>query len=455
MSSTRFHACERFDQCQLVKELGKSVVYVNPAPMGSEDWGRYLGTVKEKLKHGEEVTSLVRCPTPCLTSLFLTVPSQLCPLWRHSPSYELQAFVKLFRPHRVIPNTLDPGLENLDWIAIENVFRDCLSSHGQTIVESIGEDVTKNMSECDVSARLDSWAELAGHGEKRDTALMNLEGGIEVVGLVTQWMAAEGNGLKKLQMIQERLPEYLKIRLGEGISKAKAKIQALAEERLQEESQAKSEQSVETDEDFYDDRGNTAHRIFGGSSFIRSERSSSASFEEEAGFHMPASSSRKIRNYSRSLAASPVPPSSIFNQEYADWFKSIAPPEQQLKQSLKTPEPKKPMNILSPSTNKANAVHPLIVSEPRPVAIQNSTSQTLLPHNLAPAPSSASIPATSTLPPSFSKRSNITPPSTSTTARRDKRRVEREERQRMALNLGRARPDSASKFLGFVWEELR
>lgn len=31
--------------------------------MGSEDWVRYLDMTREKLKYGEEVTSLVRCST--------------------------------------------------------------------------------------------------------------------------------------------------------------------------------------------------------------------------------------------------------------------------------------------------------------------------------------------------------------------------------------------------------
>ena len=69
MSSTRFHACERFNRCEEVERLGKSVVYVNPAPMGSEDWGQYLNTTKEKLKYGEAVTSLVRRSTPYPISL--------------------------------------------------------------------------------------------------------------------------------------------------------------------------------------------------------------------------------------------------------------------------------------------------------------------------------------------------------------------------------------------------
>jgi hypothetical protein len=368
--------------------------------------------------------------------------------------------VKLFRPHRIIPNTLDPNLENLDWIAIDNMFRDCLSSHGKSVVESIREDVTKNMSECDVPVRLDSSAELVGNGEKGDMGLKNLEGGDEAVGLATHWVTADGKGLKKLQRIEEHLPESLRIRMEKNTSKAEAKVQVPEEEQLGEESQARSELSLETDEDFYDDRGNTAHRLFAGSSFIRSERSSSTPSEEEAGFSTPVSSPRKIRNYNRPLTASPTPPSTIFNQEYADWFMPITPRKPQLESVSKTPEPKKTMNILSLSTNKANTAHTLTASEPHPTAIQNSPSQTLLPPNLAPTSSSASISATSTHSLSSTKQSSRTPPFASTIGRRDKRRAEREERQRIALKLGRARPDLVSKeftekFLGSVQEELR
>lgn len=74
MSSTRFHACERFDRCEVVERLGNSVVYVNFVPMGSEDWARYLDTTSDKLKYDEEVTSLVRCSTPFLMWPFLTIP---------------------------------------------------------------------------------------------------------------------------------------------------------------------------------------------------------------------------------------------------------------------------------------------------------------------------------------------------------------------------------------------
>jgi hypothetical protein len=391
--------------------------------------------------------------------IFLTASGQLCPLWRHSPFSELQAFVKLFRPHRIIPNTLDPGLENLDWIAIDNMFRDCLSSHGKSVVDSIREDVSKKMSERDVPVQLDAPAELAGGGEKGDVGLKNLEGGDEAVSLATRWVTTDGKGLKKLQRIREHLPEPLKIRLEKGIPNAEAKAQAPEEERLREDSQARSERSLETDEDFYDDRGKTAHRLFAGSSFVPSERSSSTPSEEEAGFSTPISSPRKIQNHSRPLTASPTPPSTIFNQEYADWFKPITPPKRLLEPLPKTPEPKKAMNVLSLSTNKENTVHPFTTSKPLPADIQNPTLQTSLPSNLAPTPSSDSMSVASTLSPGSTKRSSKTPPSGSI-GRRDRRRAEKEERQRIALKLGRARPDLVSKeftekFLGSVQEELR
>ncbi|KAE9393280.1 hypothetical protein BT96DRAFT_999590 [Gymnopus androsaceus JB14] len=53
------------------------------------------------------------------------VRSLLVPLSRHSPLPELQSFVSLFCPKRVIPNTLDPSLRNLDWAAIDRVFQSC------------------------------------------------------------------------------------------------------------------------------------------------------------------------------------------------------------------------------------------------------------------------------------------------------------------------------------------
>lgn len=353
--------------------------------------------------------------------------------------------MKLFRPHRIIPNTLDPGLANLDWIAIDCMFRDSLSPHGQSIVESISGDVGKNLSEDDASVELDSWANLASNGEKGDVALKNLEGGDEVIGLATRWKAPDEWGLKKLQKIRENLPRSLKVRLEKVTSGAEARIQALAEERLREENHSRSEQSEETDEDRYDDRGDTAHRIFAGSSFVQSKRSSSVLIEEEARFHTPVSSPRRMHDHRKSFTGSPTPPSGIFNQEYADWFTPVTPTEERINPAPKTPEPKKTMNILSPSANKANTVYRPKIQKSRLEAMLNPNSHILLPSNLTSAPTSTTTPFMSTLSSSSTKRNSKTPPSPSAIARRDKRKAEREERRRIALKLGRARPDLVSQ----------
>ncbi|KAK7041798.1 hypothetical protein VNI00_009087 [Paramarasmius palmivorus] len=126
--STRFHACERFDRCHVVNVEGdehsggnrtrdnRRVVYVNPvSSMTPEIWENYQATMKERLlsvaldEREEEIGCL------------------LVPLSRHSPLPELRSFVSLFKPKRIIPNTLEPKLQGLDWVAIERAFEGCLS----------------------------------------------------------------------------------------------------------------------------------------------------------------------------------------------------------------------------------------------------------------------------------------------------------------------------------------
>jgi len=76
---------------------------------------------------------------------------QLVPFSRHSPLPELRAFVSLFCPVRVVPNSLNPSLRGLDALCIPHLFASCLSSQpshsftsfADALVESnieIGED---------------------------------------------------------------------------------------------------------------------------------------------------------------------------------------------------------------------------------------------------------------------------------------------------------------------------
>ena len=94
---------------------------------------------------------------------------------------------------------------------------------------------------------------------------------------------------------------------------------------------------------------------------MRPERGSSAPSEEEVKFYTPVSSSRGIQNHPQRVTISPTP-RSILDQEYAGWFTPITPTKERPDPLPKTLEPKKAMDILSPSTNKVNMVHRSIIS---------------------------------------------------------------------------------------------
>ncbi|KAF8637006.1 hypothetical protein AX17_003104 [Amanita inopinata Kibby_2008] len=127
-SATRFHACERFHRCEHVaveneptasgafamSRTGKRVIYVNPLTMGIESWELYQRDTKQRICRDETINTL------------------LVPLSRHSSLPELQAFVSLFKPRKIVPNTLDPRLHGLDWSCINQMFEPCLSHPDMT-----------------------------------------------------------------------------------------------------------------------------------------------------------------------------------------------------------------------------------------------------------------------------------------------------------------------------------
>ncbi|KAG6891134.1 hypothetical protein C0992_010429 [Termitomyces sp. T32_za158] len=144
--------------------LGKRVVYINPVNMGSQSWDLYIKETKDRLSKGEEISNL------------------LVPLSRHSPLEELRKFVALFRPHRIIPNTLDPHLRGFDWAAIDCMFADCLhpdpSAADLPAIEldlisiakdTIDEDVyVKNLVGEGATAAAERWAEKYHFRKKLD-----------------------------------------------------------------------------------------------------------------------------------------------------------------------------------------------------------------------------------------------------------------------------------------------
>ncbi|KAF9528996.1 hypothetical protein CPB83DRAFT_853590 [Crepidotus variabilis] len=189
-SETRFHACERFHRCSFVdvqndasysnavSSMGYRVVYVNPVNMSVDSWDTYVKDTKDRLLSGEEINHL------------------LVPLSRHSPLPELQAFVKLFRPKRVVPNTLDLRLAGLDSVYINRVFASSLHPGHRSTRD--GPSISSLFSKSSSTLNADSLND-------GDVALKNLVGdGADAI--ADRW-ADSGRLLKKLSIIRAHLGE--------------------------------------------------------------------------------------------------------------------------------------------------------------------------------------------------------------------------------------------------------
>ncbi|KAI0770085.1 hypothetical protein C8Q74DRAFT_1201832 [Fomes fomentarius] len=181
--TTRFHACERFERCDHVRVHGREshtsgrqhVVYVNPVNMDVESWARYLANTRELLRTGK-------------------VPSiLLVPLARHSPLPELRKFVSLFKPHRVVPNTLDPTLKGLDAACIQNMFAGCLADDASPDLALVDPDLR------DVDAALRDTTIVI-----EDVAFKNLEG--ESAKEIAEKWADSGRMRRKLLAMKDYLP---------------------------------------------------------------------------------------------------------------------------------------------------------------------------------------------------------------------------------------------------------
>ncbi|PBK71516.1 hypothetical protein ARMSODRAFT_1082972 [Armillaria solidipes] len=219
--STRFHACERFERCEYVdvpanrpgatSTSGNQVVYINPvSTMNEEQWAAYQHNTRLRIVEQEE-------PVTCL----------LVPLARHSPLPELQRFVSLFRPKTIIPNTLDPSLNGLDWTGIRNVFSSCLSSCESSTPAT--EDDIRPLSD------------LSHDEDGIDVAHKNLVGD-QAEEAANKW--ADGRG-------KRRKLEVLRSWLGLPL------LREITTIHVDEESQG-----YDSSSDADDERGKTAHRLF-------------------------------------------------------------------------------------------------------------------------------------------------------------------------------------------------
>ncbi|KAH9053968.1 beta-lactamase-like protein, partial [Lactarius deliciosus] len=168
-SKTRFHACERFHRCPHAS--ADDVVYINPVTIGKVKWEQYRLLTESKLRAAQPVTVL------------------LVPLSRHSPLNELRAFVSLFRPARVVPNTLDPSLHGLDALCIPNIFAGCLSNSQPPSTTAFAEALADD--------------DLGMIEDGGDSALQNLVGD-DAEHIARAW-ADSGRGAEKLAVVEQFL----------------------------------------------------------------------------------------------------------------------------------------------------------------------------------------------------------------------------------------------------------
>ncbi len=215
----------------------------------------------------------------------------MVPLSRHSPLPELQEFVKLFRPKRVVPNTLDPRLYGLDWAYIERVFAPYLCPISDT------RDVELDASPV-VHDALDPRVLNDG-----DVALKNLVGS-GASDVAERW-ADDGKLLKKLSFIKSYLGDeesqlidtLLGIRRPEERIRPsfpvydKPNIPKFDPPKLLERSTSPNharDNEDDSDEDSNDERGRTAHALFANLAGIDPEDKENACW-----FTSPTSSAEK------------------------------------------------------------------------------------------------------------------------------------------------------------------
>lgn len=289
-SSTRFHACERFDRCHAVNvgdydhlredgqhasvskprrtknQTGERVVYVNPvSSMSNARWDVYLEDTRRRLEEErEEVNNLVcvSCQASPATALKKV---QLVPLNRHSPLPELQAFVSLFKPRCIIPNTLDVKLQDLDRIAIEKVFAPYLGSTSPRIsTEANNKDIGRRLHSLE-KALLPKEVD---EGDLGDVSLKNLVGGDDALDLASRWASLNLDSRmgRKLSLWKEWLG------LDEHTPQTKSSPSYHQRGRQSNpiiysplKSKGKDVEDFEDTDDSDDDdeRGRTAHLLFG------------------------------------------------------------------------------------------------------------------------------------------------------------------------------------------------
>ncbi|KAL5482499.1 hypothetical protein ACEPAI_9093 [Sanghuangporus weigelae] len=236
IKSTRFHACERFSRCDLVRNEDPCVVYINPVNISAENWALYLAKTKAQLERGEWQSLL------------------LVPLHRHSSLPELQDFVSLFKPKRLVPNFLEPSLRGLDWACMPNTFGPYMAEGGALRIQ---DEMAENLSVADLR-------NLEFNATIMDSSFKNLEGGYasdQLDTLASIWTATQGmvDGCFTAGGLISRLMGFLPKGISALVERAQrdANHQKALPQYLESEDEADSSSDEE-------DSGMVAELFFGG-----------------------------------------------------------------------------------------------------------------------------------------------------------------------------------------------
>lgn len=192
--------------------------------------------------------------------------------------------MSLFRPRKVVPNTLEPRFNGLDWLAVNNMFKDCLCQdsaiHEQPFIDF---------------PRLEEFVEDVGD---RDVALKNLVGdGAD--DLAERW-ADSGKLKKKLEIVRGYLGPAENAVIDRALGGGDPDSPGLPGNMISRDLKGKGKATTrdvdsedESNDAFSDDeRGKTAHRLFAELAGVTDEQhqwwlSSSPSQTVDSNAHTP------------------------------------------------------------------------------------------------------------------------------------------------------------------------
>lgn len=235
----------------MVRYNDPCVVYVNPMNMSKTHFELYLAHTMELLEQGTLPAFLVSI-MPLFYKHYLT-RSKLVPLFRHSTLPELQRFVGIFKPERVVPNFLEPKLHGIDWSCMPIMFGPYMSPGGDIRIRE----------EMVASVPIDSFSSIDLDDTLEDVERSNLEGGNDTTDLdvlADKWapLLDSDRGLARIGRKIERLKNFLP----KGVGVLVTRLMRNAASKALPDYYQKEEENDNESSDGEDDGGAMAEWLF-------------------------------------------------------------------------------------------------------------------------------------------------------------------------------------------------